>query len=143
MPSEPRLRVFGIGATAFSGTTLLSFMLGAHRRIFATSEAYQLFQRYRAIVGKSRTLETCSVHQKDCDFWTKDFSERCEQGDISDLYRRIEDYSGETSHVVHSFIPEAYQELLREKTPFNGFIVLFKRPISFHSSRKQHEGSSV
>ena len=52
MPSEPRLRVFGIGATAFSGTTLLSFMLGAHRRIFATSEAYQLFHRYRAMVGK-------------------------------------------------------------------------------------------
>ncbi len=137
------LRVFGITRAAFSGSTLLSFMLGAHHQVFATGEAWRLFRRYRHLLIKDRTLDGCSVHHENCDFWTKDFSEQCEHAGVLDLYERIVGFSEEISVVVHSFNVKVYEELLRERTPLDGLIVLFKRPVSFYSSRKQHVGGTV
>lgn len=143
MPSKREPRVFGVASTAFSGSTLLSFMLGAHHQVFATGEAYQLFGRYRQFAKECQTLDRCSVHQAHCDFWIESFSEQCERGGISDLYERITDYSEAISTVVHSFTVKVYEEILREGKPLDGLIVLFKRPVSYYSSRKQHNGSNV
>ena len=137
------LRVFGIARAAFSGSTLLSFMLGAHHQVFATGEAWRLFRRYRRLSMEGRTLDCCSVHHENCDFWTQDFSEQCEHTGILDLYERIVGFSEEISVIVHSFDVKIYEELLRERTPLDGLIVLFKRPVSFYSSHKQHEGGTV
>jgi hypothetical protein len=54
MHNSHKLRVFGIFGPAYSGTTLLGFMLGAHRRVFATGEAYQLFRCYREVSCECR-----------------------------------------------------------------------------------------
>jgi len=176
MLSGRDLRIFGIAQTAFSGSTLLSFMLGAHDQVFATGEAYRLFRRYRPSFRKNRlrslmvsahdqvleageawslfrryrrwlikdmALHGCSVHRENCDFWTANFFERCQHSRILDLYERIEGYSEEISVVVHKFNVRAYEELMRERTPLDGLIVLFKRPVSYYSSHKQHVGGTV
>jgi len=143
MHNSLALRVFGIASTSFSGTTLFGFMLGAHPRVFATGETHTLFRCYRDITGECRSLDTCSVHHESCDFWTKGFSAQCEQRNISSLYSRFAAYSETVSVVVHSFNTEVYAELLRERTPLDGLIVLFKRPASYYCSSKVHEGKTV
>jgi hypothetical protein len=143
MKSSRDLRVFGIARASFSGSTLLSFMLGVNDQVFATGEAWRMFRRYRRVVAADRELDCCSIHTENCDFWTPDFIEQCDNSGILDLYQRIAGYSEETSVVVHSFDAKIYEELLRERTPLDGLIVLFKRPVSFYSSHKQHEGGTV
>jgi len=143
MPKSRELRIFGVTGSAFSGTTLLNFMLGAHRRVFATGQAHQLFRCYRDAIGECRSVDMCSVHQESCDFWTKSVLAQCEQHDVMALHKHIAAFSEMISVVVPSFQFKVYAELLREKVPLEGLIVLFKRPVAYYCSRKAHVGGTV
>ena len=138
------LRVYGIAGCGFSGSTLLSFLLGSNSAIFSTGEAYRTFQAYRQLLEGRRFSYYCSMHHVECDFWTPGFLAECNDGDLDLLYDRIARFDAKNEVVVHSFKhPEIYLEMLHRCLPVHGLILLFKRPVAYYSSAMIHRGSSI
>jgi len=138
------LQVYGIAGRGFSGSTLLSMLLGAHSRIFSTGEACRAFQIYKNLIGAADSTDYCAMHHTRCNFWTDTFLQRCNAGDMGILYDRIKEFEPRKDIVVHSFKhPDIYAEMLRRSLRIDGLIILFKRPESFYASAKIHLGQSV
>ncbi len=144
MHLETGMRVYGIAGCGFSGSTLLSFLLGSHSGIFSTGEAYRTFQVYRRLLEHRGFSYYCSMHHVECDFWTPQFLAECNDGDLDILYDRIARFDPKNEVVVHSFKdPGIYLEMLRRSLPVHGLILLFKLPVAYYSSARIHRGSSI
>jgi Sulfotransferase family len=144
MDHKTGMRVYGIAGCGFSGSTLLSFLLGSHSGIFSTGEAYKTFQVYRRLLENREFSYYCSMHHVECDFWTPEFLAECNDGDLDVLYDRIARFDPENKVVVHSFKnPGVYLEMLHRYSPVHGLIVLFKRPVAYYSSARVHLGIAV
>lgn len=144
MNNENGLRVYGISGRGFSGSTLLSLLLGSHSKIFSTGEAYRAFQIYRHLFNCADNTNFCAMHYTECDFWTAEFRAQCDDADLDFLYERIERYDPGKKIVVHSFKhPDLYADMLQRSLRVNGLIVLFKHPVSYYTSVKVHLGQSV
>ena len=144
MNPEAGLQVYGIAGRGFSGSTLLSMLLGAHSTIFSTGEAYRAFQVYKRLFDNPDPANYCAMHYTDCNFWTDEFRQRCNSGDLDILYEHIQKFDSGKDIVVHSFKhPDVYAEILRRSLRIDGLIILFKRPASFYASVRVHLGQSV
>jgi hypothetical protein len=138
------LRVYGIAGCSFSGSTLLSLLLGAHSKIFGTGEAHGTLPAYRRLIENKSLSYYCAMHHVECDFWTPEFLAECNDGDLGLLYERIARFDPEKEVVVHSFKnPGIYSEMLHRSLPVQGLILLFKLPVAYYSSAKVHLGISV
>ena len=144
MSLEPDLKVYGIVGCSFSGTTLLSLLLGAHSRVFSTGEAHQAFQAYRCLVPDPNGYRHCAMHHVSCKFWTESFLEECDKGDLDLLYNRVREEHAGTDVVLHCFgTPKVYTEMLQRSNRLDGLIILFKRPVAYYSSAKTHLDRSL
>lgn len=143
MAKIENLPVFGIGGTSFSGTTLLSFLFGAHSQVFSTGEACQLFSYLRNNDTKNEAVRTCSIHHDHCNFWTPDFITQCENAHISLLYNRVQTCVPSPTLVMHSFKGPSRYARLANGSNLDGLILLFKRPVAYYYSTKVHEQKTV
>ena len=144
MHHEAGLRVYGIAGCGFSGSTLLSLMLGAHSKIFGTGEAHGAIRAYRQLLTQQNVSNYCAMHHDACEFWTPEFRVRCDAADLDVLYEHITRHDPGKEVVVHCFKQiVVYAEMLRRSYHMHGLIVLFKRPVAYYSSAKVHIGLSV
>lgn len=139
MATRENIPVFGIAGTSFSGTTLLSFLFGAHSKVFSTGEACQLFAYLRNNDSKNESVRTCSIHHDRCKFWTPAFIKQCEDAHISTLYDRVSAFLPSSTLVMHSFKDSKRYGRLANSSNLNGLIMLFKRPVAYYYSAKVHE----
>lgn len=138
------LRVYGIAGCGFSGSTLLSFLLGSHAEVFCSGEACRAFRTYRRLLEHTQPGYYCSMHHDRCDFWTPEFLAECDAGDLELMYERIARFDSGKRVVVHSFkYHQVYSEMLCRSFPLHGLILLFKRPVAYYSSARIHRGSSI
>ena len=129
-------KVYVIGGTGFSGSTLLSFLLGANDHCFATGEIHHLFDSEDSV---------CSNHQEDCKFWTNEI--RNEMRQHPDFYNRCKEFIDLNAHsqiILHSTkILMGINTILDQGSQLDGIIVLFKRPEAFYKSISVHNQSSA
>jgi len=125
----------GILGTSYSGSTLLSFILGGHDRIFATSETTTLKRD-----GYHTECTMCRFRNISCPFWTPDLIDLC-LTDMERRYATIEQAAlsrlGKDIVIFSDKAPVIYKPLL-EASSIDRFIVLFKRPEAFYYSYKKH-----
>jgi len=128
-------RLFIIGGTNFSGSTLLSFLLGAHKSSFSTGEIHTL----RSGRGK------CSIHWNKCSFWTPEI--------LDELNKNPEFYKSCNYLIKTVFDPEVIlyssklpgliDQIITQKIRINGIIILFKRPEAYYRSESIHQSEDI
>lgn len=126
------MRTYGITGTSYSGSTLLSIILGGIDEIFSVGEPINI-QRQG---GK-----WCAVCESYCHFWTDEFVELCAKSDsMYDLIiERIEEQFPEKNiMLVGDKTPNVYLNYLDKGFCIDGFIVLFKSLEAFAYSYVHH-----
>ena len=126
-------KLIGIVGTSYCGSTLLSFILGSHPEVFATSELNTLFRQ------KEKTQ--CSICKEECSFWTKEFVKDL-LNNIKERYFWVAEKANndldKTITVFSDKNPKVYQA---SKIQCNKYITLFKRPEALVNSYKIHNKS--
>ena len=113
-PSPP-VSSIGIMSTAYSGTTLVSIVLGRARGVLFTSEVFQLRAKGTKTIG-------CKACGPSCSFWTPQFLELCRES--SQRYDRIVDRARTLLGSTHVIFKEggwnAFEEEQAEQTDVLG-----------------------
>ncbi len=125
----------GILGTSYSGSTILSFVLGGHSHIFAVSETTTLKRD-----GQGAECTMCKYRNQACPFWTRELLDDC-LANMRQRYGLIERAAlqilGKDLTLFSDKAPAVYRPLLAHST-VDRFIVMFKQPESFFYSYRKH-----
>jgi hypothetical protein len=129
----PSGSTIGIVGHSYSGSTVLSLMLGGAHEVFATCELEEL--RRRPPVAR------CRLCREACSFWTPDFVQQCAATDR--LHEIILDRAmtrlGKRILVSADKNPRIYHRAMQRGDRIDGFLLLFKRPEGHAFSFMTHE----
>jgi hypothetical protein len=135
---RPPVSSIGIMSTPYSGTTLVSIVLGRARGVLFTSEVFQLRNKGKRTVG-------CKACGPSCSFWSLEFLDLCRES--SQCYDRIVDRARTLLGSTHVIFKEggwnAYDTHLREGNRFDRFILLMKCPQAYAYSCSVHQDLPV
>lgn len=136
------MKTYGVVGTLYCGSTILSYVLGSHSKVFASGELHVLKQ----LKWENKNFVTqCTIHKEKCNFWTQEFINYCVAN-----YNRRYDIVREKAHkkfntpIMISSDKDfrIYQQVMKHNE-FNGFIIMFKRPEAFCYSYMTHENKTA
>ena len=131
------MKTYGIAGSAYSGSSLLSFMLGVNDNIFSVGEFNHIL--FKKNLGRN---SLCNVHKNKCNFFTKDDFKNIMS--INDPKQKIKYYYDKISNsgkeiVVNSMKNMKYfHKMVELNEKIDGIIILLKSPLRFYSSLKGH-----
>lgn len=132
-------RAYGIVGNPYSGSTLLSFVLGGAPGVFITLETTHIL----------KNPDSCRCRQcgrGECPFWTDAFLARLRESpeDIHELVReRAARLLGASAVVFSDKDPAVYRSSLDRGRRLDGLVLLFKRPEAFVLSAVTHTSWTV
>jgi hypothetical protein len=125
-------------SASYSGSTLVSILLGRAPGVLFTSEVLQILKSGPKIIG-------CKACGPNCRFWTPEFLDRCREDRqrYNQIARRAREQLG-SSHVVFKEMAwSLYEQNLREGNQFDRFLLLMKCPQAYAYSCHVHQDLPV
>lgn len=134
----PEVTSIGILSASYSGSTLVSIVLGRAPGVLATSEVFQLLNKAPGAIG-------CKACGTGCPFWTPEFLDECRRNPRR--YDAIASRARERLGITHVIFKEmgwrTYERARRDGNRFDRFVLLMKCPQAYAYSCLVHDGRPV
>lgn len=134
----PAVSSIGILSASYSGSTLVSIVLGRAAGVLATSEVFQL-------ANKAAGAIACKACGRGCPFWTPDFLDEC-RGNArryDAVASRARERLGSTHVIFKEMGWRTYERARRDGNRLDRFLLLMKCPQAYAYSCLIHEGRPV
>lgn len=134
----------GIFGTSYCGSTLLSYILGKHSKIFSVGESHWLVDKSPSLYP-DRNYAHCAIcsimPHKNCEFYTKEFIVSLT---VNNLVKEIEKRAKEKYNIKYVLYSDKHpynynRFFINANMKMDKAIVLFKRPEGFIHSFLRHD----